>query len=609
MDSDTRTQAPAGAIETAAGEETLGAMVLAATRRHAGVALRYPSDGARACLTYAQFGASVREIARGLIALGVELGDRVAILSGTRAEWTLADCATLCAGAIVVPIYHTDSPEECAYLLYHSEARLIFCEDASQVAKIDAVRERCPLLEHVIVFEGEAEGAITLAQLRGRAEETPQEAVAERVAGVSAQDVATLVYTSGTTGPPKGCLLTHANLMSATRTYGERLQLNSTHVLYQFLPLAHVLARVAQMVVLDVGAELCFWSGDPTRIVAELAEVQPTHFPAVPRIYEKIHSAVVGAIEDGPALRRDVFNRALAQGRRVRRRQLEGARPGRLSMLRYRLAERLVLNKVREIFGGRLQVALVGAAPVASELLEFFDACGVIVLEGFGLTESCAAATLNTPQELSYGSVGKPLPGTEVKIAPDGEILIRGAHVFGGYYKDPAATREALVDGWLCTGDLGEITDDGFLTVTGRKKDLVITSSGKNITPVNIENALRETRWIAEAVVYGEAHPYLVAMVTLDGDELPKLAERVQVAPDIATMAHDEAVHALIEQEVEEVNAKLARIEQIKRFAILDHDLTQAGGELTPTLKVKRQVVYDKYAEVFASLYRTETAL
>ncbi len=503
MDSDTSTQAPAGAIETAAGEETLGAMVLAATRRHAGVALRYPSDGARACLTYAQFGASVREIARGLIALGVELGDRVAILSGTRAEWTLADCATLCAGAIVVPIYHTNSPEECAYLLYHSEARLIFCEDASQVAKIDAVRERCPLLEHVIVFEGEAEGAITLAQLRGRAEETPQEAVAERVAGVSAQDVATLVYTSGTTGPPKGCLLTHANLMSATRTYGERLQLNSTHVLYQFLPLAHVLARVAQMVVLDVGAELCFWSGDPTRIVAELAEVQPTHFPAVPRIYEKIHSAVVGAIEDGPALRRDVFNRALAQGRRVRRRQLEGARPGRLSMLRYHLAERLVLNKVREIFGGRLQVALVGAAPVASELLEFFDACGVIVLEGFGLTESCAAATLNTPQELSYGSVGKPLPGTD----------------------DHARRRRSAQAGRARAGRAGH-RDDGPRR-GGARADRAGGGGGQR-------------------------------------------------------------------------KARAHRADQ----ALCDPRPRPHPGELTPTLKVKRQVVYEKYAEVFAHLYR-----
>jgi long-chain acyl-CoA synthetase len=583
-------------------------MVLAASERGADVAMRFPLDGRTVSLSYAELGVVGREIARGLIALGVDAGDRVAILCSTRAEWTLVDCGALCAGAVVVPVYHTNSPEECAYVLGHSEAHVVFCEDASQVAKIAEIRARTPRLEQIVAIDGEAPDAITLEQLRRRGADIPQDAVRDRVRAVAPQDTATLVYTSGTTGPPKGCLLSHANLLAASRMYAERLEIDSSHSLYQFLPLAHVLARVAQFVILGTGAQTCFWGGDPNRIAEELAELEPTHFPAVPRIYEKIHSTVVGRVEDGPALRRTLFRRALAQGRTVRRMRAQGLSPGPVRRARYLLADALVLSKVRRIFGRRLQVALVGAAPVAADLLEFFDACGVTVLEGYGLTESCAAATLNTPGEMRLGTVGRPLPGTEVKIAADGEILLRGPNVFQGYYKDAAATGEAIdAEGWLASGDLGAITDEGYLVVTGRKKDLIITSSGKNIAPVNIENALRETRWISEAVVYGDERPYLVALVTLERDEQRKLAERLGVPADTAAMARDERVHAVVQEAVDEVNANLARIEQIKRFAILDHELSQAEGELTPTLKVKRAVVYDRYAELFAGLYRTET--
>jgi long-chain acyl-CoA synthetase len=583
-------------------------MVLAAARRGPAVAMRFPLDGHTASLSYGELGVISREIARGLIALGIDPGDRVAILCSTRAEWTLADCGALCAGAVVVPVYHTNSPEECAYVLKHSESRVVFCEDPSQAAKIEQVRERLPRLHQIVLIEGEAShDAITIEQLRERGAEVPQDAVGDRADAVSPEDPATLVYTSGTTGPPKGCLLSHSNMLSTARMYSERLQIDSTHSLYQFLPLAHVLARVAQIVILDTGAQVCFWSGDPTKIVEELAELQPTHFPAVPRIYEKIHSTVVGRVEDGPALQRTLFKRALTQGRTLSRMRAQGLSPGPVRLARHRLADALVLSKVRRIFGGHLQLALVGAAPVARDLLEFFDACGVTVLEGYGLTESTAAATLNTPEEMRLGTVGRPLPGTEVKIASDGEILLRGPNVFEGYYKNAAATAEAIEDGWLATGDLGAITDEGYVVVTGRKKDLIITSSGKNITPVNIENALRETRWISEAVVYGDERPYLVALVTLDRDEQPKLAERLHVLSDTAAMAHDQGVRATVGEAVEEVNSNLARIEQIKRFAILDHDLTQADGELTPTLKVKRAVVYDRYADIFDALYRTET--
>jgi long-chain acyl-CoA synthetase len=586
------------------GPQTVGEMVLAAAGRHSGVALQFKRDGSDAYVSYPQLGTIASEIARGLISLGIEHGDRVAILGLTSADWTLADCGSLCAAAVVTPIYHTNSPLECAYVLQNSGARVVFCENVAQAAKIEEIRDSCPALEHIILFQSADPEILTLDGLRARGAEIPPEAVTERLAEVGSDDIATLVYTSGTTGPPKGCMLSHDNFISTVRMYSQELHFNETHSLYQFLPLAHVLARVAQTVALGVGARIIYWTGDPTKIVDELSETGPTHFPAVPRVYEKIHATVVGRIADGPDVQRRLFGWALGAGRRARPPLRSRRQPPLLDDLQYRVADRLVLSKVREAFGANLELAMVGAAPVAQELLEFFDACGVLVLEGYGLTESCAASTLNTPDAVRLGTVGRPLPGTEVTVAPDGEILIRGPHVFKGYFGNPEATEEALTeDGWLRSGDLGSIDAQGFVRITGRKKDLIITSSGKNITPVNIESQLRDSRYINEAVVFGDRRPYLVAMLTLDRDEAVSLAKRLGIDPDPATVASDPGVHAEVQKEVDAVNAKLARIEQIKRFAILDHDLTQADGEMTPTLKVKRGFVYDKYADVFTQLY------
>ena len=595
------------ALQTRAVEpepDTIGAMVLDVAARFAGVALQYPRAGRPEYVSYAELGTIASEIARGLISLGVAPGERVAILGTTSAQWTLADLGSMCAGAVVTPVYHTNSAQECAYVLRHSAARLVFCENADQAAKIAAVRDRLPDLAHVVLFEGEASGAITLDRLRRAGAEVPPDVVLERVHGVAPTDVATLVYTSGTTGPPKGCMLSHENFLSTTRMYAEQLNFTHEHSMFQFLPLAHVLARVAQTVALSVGARVVYWSGDATKLVDELAASESTHFPAVPRIYEKLHGAVTGRMEDGTLAQRVLFRWALQAGRQVRPALRAGQLPGLVNDVKFRVADRLILSRIRALFGPRLQLAMVGAAPVGRELLEFFDTCGVTVLEGYGLTETCAAATMNTVDALRFGSVGKPLPGTEVAVAPDGEVLIRGPEVFLGYHRDPEATSNALdADGWLHTGDLGQIDDAGFLHITGRKKDLIITSSGKNITPVNIESLLRESRYIAEAVVYGDNRPYLVAAVTLEADEAAHLAEHLGVDNDPRTLARDERVRAAVAKEIEAVNARLARIEQIKRFAILEHDLSQASGELTPTLKVKRAAVYDKYADTFAGLY------
>ena len=554
-------------------------------------------------VTYAELGTAVREIAGGLAALGVEPGDRVAILASTRPEWTLVDYGALAAGATVVPIYATNSPEECAYVLRHSGSRAVVCEDGGQLAKVQRVRAECPLLEAIVLIEGSADGAVGLAELRRAGRDAERDLVERRLAGVAPGDPATIVYTSGTTGPPKGCVTTHANLLATAAAYEHDLELSGDLSMYLYLPLAHSLARIAQAVALRVGGTLAFWGGDPKRIVDEVAEAAPTHFPSVPRVYEKIHTAVLAQVAGQGRVRRAVFAWALEQGRRRRIQERAGAVPGPLDRARHAVADRLALSKVRGVFGGRLQLAMTGAAPIGRDILEFFDACGVPILEGYGMTESCAAGTLNTPLAARLGTVGRPLSGTEVAIASDGEVLMRGPHVFAGYYRDDAATAETVRDGWLHSGDLGELDPDGFLKITGRKKDLIITSSGKNISPDLIESMLRETRWISQAVVHGDRRPYLVALLTLDPDELPSLAAEAGVPADPARVATDARVREIVQRDVDAVNARLARIEQIKRFAILDHDLSQAAGELTPTLKVKRAAVQLVYGDRFQALY------
>ena len=583
---------------------TLPSTLRAALAANTGVALRPPGAGEPGTFTYPELGTTASEIARGLVALGVAPGDRVAILSSTRPEWTLADVSALLAGTVVVPIYYTNSAEECEYVLSHSGSRVVFCEDAEQLAKVQSVADRCPALEQSIMLIGSAPGAMTLDELRERGRSVEDGELVSRTDVIAPDDAATIVYTSGTTGPPKGCVLTHANLLAAASMYRERLELDAGMSMYMFLPLAHSLARVAQFVVLSMGATIIFWRGDSTKIVDELAEAGPTHFPTVPRVLEKVYTKINAGVEEAPPHRRAIFRWAISEGARHRARERAGTRAGALGRRRHALADKLVLSKVRAVFGPNLDVVLTGAAPIGHEILEFFDACGVLVLEGYGLTETCAASTINTVREHRFGTIGRPLPGTDVGVAEDGELLLRGAHVFPGYYRNRDATARALTDGWLYTGDLGAIDADGYVRITGRKKDLIITSSGKNISPSNIEEQLRETRFISQAVVFGDNRPYLVALLTIDPDEAAALAERAGApGADIATLAQHEGARAELQKAVDEVNARFARIEQIKRFAVLDHDLTQAGGELTPTLKIKRPVVAERYGDVVKALY------
>ena len=599
----TTTAVPASKFGT--GSRTLAEMVEAMSVRP-GVALRVNRDGVLAETSYRELGAIAREIAGGFMGLGIEPGDRVAVLAETRPEWTLTDFGVTCTGATLVPIYQTNAPEECRYVLEHSGARAVVCENKEQLAKIESIRSQLPALEFIVALEDASEHSMSMADLRRLGLTVDRDELGARARAIEPNDLATIIYTSGTTGPPKGCMVTHGNWTSTIRMYEERLDLNMGQeiVIFLFLPLAHALARIIQFVSLDVGGTLAYWSGSATRLLEDIAATQPTHVPAVPRVFEKIHTKAAGEVEEnGSVLKREIFHRAIATGHRGRELEREGRDGGPLFWLQRTLADQLVLSKVRALFGPKIQLALTGAAPIAPEIIQFLDDCGVLVVEGYGMTESCAAATLNTPDEFKIGTVGRPLPEMEVRIASDGEILMRGPNVFEGYFKNEAATQETLVDGWLHTGDLGAIDDDGYLRVTGRKKELIITSSGKNISPANIETLLRETRWISQAAVYGDNRSYLVALVSLDPDELEALAAKCGVPADPATMAADERVRAEIQLEVDSVNARLARIEQIKRFDILEHDMTQLTGELTPTLKLKRAFVYERYAERFAALY------
>jgi long-chain acyl-CoA synthetase len=581
-------------------ENSLGRMVLDSTERYSGTAIRFPRDGTWHAWSFTELGTAVRELARGLAALGLEPGDRVALLGETRPEWTLADAALLAAGFVVVPVYHTNSPEECRYVVDHSGARAIVVENAAQLEKIESVRGELPGLEHIVSME-ETGRTPTVADLRDRAGEVPEAELERRLQAVGPDDVATIVYTSGTTGPPKGCMLTHRNVLFTGEAYVKQIDLRSGATLFMFLPLAHALARVVQMVAIQTGGTLAFWSGDSRKLVEDVGAARPTHFPSVPRVFEKIHARVLARGEEGSAVKRRLFAWAIATGRRARPAMRKGTASAALKA-QYALADRLVLSKVREVFGGRLELALTGAAPIPGEVLEFLDACGITVLEGYGMTETCAAATLNTPADPRFGTVGPVLPGTGVDIAEDGEILLRGPNVFKGYHRNEEATAEVFEDDAVRTGDLGEL-DDGFLRITGRKKDLIITSSGKNISPTNIENALRESRWISQAVVHGDNRSYLVALLTLDADEAPALASELGIDGDVRAMAADPRVRDALQREVDEANSRFARIEQVKKFTVLDADLSQEAGELTPTMKVKRAVVEQRYADAFSALY------
>jgi long-chain acyl-CoA synthetase len=593
MESSTAPAAP-----TSTGSATIADLMgLAAERYGEHPAVKFKRGDDWVEVSYAEVGTIASEIGRGLIDLGLQPGDRAAVLCNTRPEWTYASFGIASAGGVVVPIYPTNSPEECEWVAGNSESRFLFAEDAGQVAKIAKVRDRLPALEQVIVLDGEAEGAMTLEELRSRGRGREHAEVAERAAAVKPEDPYTFIYTSGTTGPPKGCVLLHGNYRSVVTMCEVESILHDGDVVYLYLPLAHSFALLIQLIAIDLGGTIAYWGGDPKGIVGELMAVKPHYLPSVPRIFEKIYTLVTSSGD--PAK----IRAATQLGLKVR--QLEAAGqpiPADLQAA-YETADAELFSNVRNVFGGRLRQATSGAAPIAQEILEFFYACGVPVLEGYGMTETATASTVSTVANYKFGTVGRPLPNSEIRIADDGEILVRGPHIFNGYYKMEDKSFGAIEGGWLHTGDLGSIDEDGYLSITGRKKDIIITAGGKNLTPANLENDLKQSRWISQAVMYGDRRPYPVALVTLDAEEIVPWAKEQGLPEDPSALASEPKVRELIQGVLDDVNERYARVEQIKKFVILDHDLSQETGELTPTLKVKRNVINEKYEDLFDRLY------
>jgi long-chain acyl-CoA synthetase len=598
-------EAVAAGAAAGTGSRTIADMLpLAAGKYGDAPALRFKAGEEWLDVSYAELAGAVREVALGLIDLGVEPGDKVSILANTRPEWTYACFGILTAGGALVTIYQTNSPEECRYVLAHSDSRAVFVEDDGQLAKVRQVEDDCPELRHVIVIEpGDADlgDALTLDLLRERGRTANESQWAARYEAVSPDDICLYIYTSGTTGPPKGCLLSHRNYRAITDAVVEDAVIQGGDSIYLFLPLAHAFAILIQFATLELGATIAYWSRDPQKIIPELMEVGPSYFPSVPRMFEKMYTLATSNAPD-----EDQLQKAVDVG--VKARQLEAAGHEVPEPLRqaFDKAEEALYKNVRGLFGKNIRECVTGAAPIAPNILEFFYACGVPVMEGYGMTETATSATVNHrgPGEFRFGSVGRPMHGVEVKIADDGEVLIKGPNIFQGYYKNEQATQESLDAGWLHTGDLGRLDEDGFLYITGRKKDIIITAGGKNITPANLENGLTQSRWISHAIVVGDRRPYLIALLTLDAEEAPALAQELGLEGlDAEAMASDERVRAEIQKAVDEVNSHVGPVEQIKRFEILPRDLSQEGGELTPTLKVKRNVVREKYAGVIDDVY------
>jgi Long-chain acyl-CoA synthetases (AMP-forming) len=526
----------------------------------------------------------VQELAHGFLALGIRKGDAFAILARTTLEWALFDFALALIGGVTAPVYASSSPKDVQYVVEHSEAIGILCEDDEQRAKLGGIA-----LEHVLTFAD-------LDALRALGREHHAEhpnAVREAVETIGEDDLFTYIYTSGTTGPPKACMITHRNYfeMAAAADGLDSFTL-SDDLMLLYLPLAHNFGRLMHLSGPYRGYSIAFLP-DPLTVAAALPQVRPTVLPSVPRVFEKVHTAVLTKFAEETGVKKKLIDWALRVGYRVSALQQRGDRIPPLLALQRKLAAKLVYAKVMERLGGRVRIGISGGAPLGKEIAEFFHALGLLIVEGYGLTEGTSAATVNRMDHFKFGTVGQALPGVELKLADDGELYMRSAMNFAGYFKDEAATREVLTDdGWLRTGDIAEIDVEGFVTITDRKKDILITAGGKNVAPANIENDLKAHKEISQALVVGDKRPYVAALITLDPE-------------GGAGLGHDEK-RPRVQEIVDDVNRERSRYEQIKRFTILHRDFSAEEDELTPTLKLKRRVCQEHFAAEIDALYAAE---
>jgi len=572
------------------------------------VAWQHRQGGAWRDVTWEAFGARVRAIASGLRELGIARGDRVAILCGTRLAWIEVDLGALCAGAAVTTIYPSSTAEECRFLLQDCGARAIFVEDPRQLSKILEVWHDLPDLERAVLIDGEPPDARAttldaLADRGERADAADPGAFEERVAAIAPEDLATMIYTSGTTGRPKGVRLTHDCWIATTAAAEEvvRPSLRGDDSQYLFLPLSHSFGKVLELAAIQIGLPTAV-DGDLAYLVTGLREVRPTFCGGVPRVFEKVHAKIHAQARERGAIAARLLRWAERIGVAHARRRLAGEPISPWLALRFAVADRIVFRKVNHGFGGRVRCFVSGGAPIAPDLAAFFHAAGLPVLEGYGLTESSAASVMNRLDDLKLGTVGKPNPGVELRIADDGEVLLRGRGIMAGYHGLPDETARALdAEGWLHTGDIGQLDADGFLTITGRKKELIITAGGKNIAPARFENLLKSRcHLVSQVLMHGDRRPYCVALITLDPEAARELAPEGASDDDIA---RSPAVRAAVEAAVAEVNRELPSFETVKRFALLPRDFSVESGELTPSLKVRRAVVAQRHRATLDALY------
>ena len=559
---------------------------------------RATADGGWEDVTCEAFRDEVAQVAKGLVASGIEPGDRVALVARTRYEWTLLDYAIWFAGAATVPIYESSSEEQIQWILSDSGARAVVCEDATHLARVEAIREGLSALEHVWTID---DGAV--AGLRAAGAQVTDAELESRRTSAGPDSLATLIYTSGTTGRPKGCMLTHDNFQTelcVAVAELERLFDAEGASTLLFLPLAHVFARIIQVGCIKSRTRLGH-SADIKNLLPQLATFKPTFILAVPRVFEKVfNTASQKAAADGKG---KIFDRA-AETAIAYSRALDGGRIPLRVRTQHALFGRLVYAKLRTALGGNCEFAVSGGAPLGERLGHFYRGIGVTVLEGYGLTETTAALTVNLPDAQKVGTVGRPLQGTAVRIADDGELLFRGGQVFTGYWNNPAATAEALdADGWFHTGDVGEVDDEGFVRITGRKKEILVTAGGKNVAPAVLEDRVRAAALVSQCLVVGDGQPFIGALVTIDEEAFPTWAEQHGKTGKVADLVDDEDLRAEIQAAVDEANKAVSKAESIRKFTILPHDWTEEAGQVTPSLKLKRNVVMRECRDEIAALY------
>ncbi len=561
---------------------------------------RKSADGTWGDVTASQFRDEVHALAKGFIAAGVQVGDRIALMSHTRYEWTLIDYALWTAGAIVVPIYETSSAEQAEWILANSEARAVIAETDGFAGLIGGARDRLPALEHLWLLESD------LPALTAAGAAVPAETVAERAGSRGAADIATVIYTSGTTGRPKGCELTHGNLLAAVRNafMGPLSAIHTADAASTllFLPLAHVFARVIEVGTLEAGIVLGHCS-DMADLLPDLASFKPTFVLAVPRVFEKVYNgAEAKALAEGKG---KIFARA-TQTAVLYSHALDSGRAGLRLRAEHALFDRLVYGKLRAALGGRAEWAISGGAALAPRLGHFFRGIGVSILEGYGLTETTAPVSVNRPERQKIGSVGQPIPGVAVRIADDGEVLARGASIFPAYWRDETATKDAFTaDGWYATGDIGELDDEGFLTITGRKKEMIVTAGGKNVAPAVLEDRMRMHALISQCMVVGDGRPFVGVLVTIDPEAFGPWKERHGKPADatVADLRDDPDLNAEVQAAVDDANKAVSRAESIRKFRILDGDFTQEQGHLSAKLGIKRAVLAKEFAADIEALY------